>query len=309
MERITSSIMMVRPANFGFNQETAENNAFQKRDEGLPPEDIHAKALLEFDHVVTKLRQAEIEVFVFQDSAEPVKPDAIFPNNWISLHADGRIITYPMWSQIRRQERREDIIHGLQKVFRMSERIHLEMREDEGKYLEGTGSIVFDRRMGVAYACLSPRTHPQLFLDYCKRFGYVPVLFEAVDVQQQLIYHTNVMMALGDETAVVCLDSIAGSSDRAKVLNSLDRGGFNLVEISYAQMEAFAGNMLQLRAATDIKYMVMSEQAYLSLNSDQIRAIEKEATCYYLSIYTIEKAGGGSIRCMMTEIFLPRYLV
>lgn len=306
MSRITSSIMMVRPANFGYNHETAQNNAFQSEDLASTAQEIREKALMEFDLMVTKLRQTGIEVLVFKDTPIPIKPDAIFPNNWISFHEDGSVITYPMWSNIRRKERREDIITALGSTFKVKAYLHLEHEEQKEKYLEGTGSMVFDREARIAYACVSPRTHPDLFFEFCERFGYTPILFEAVDSQQQLIYHTNVMMAIGESTAVVCLESIAGSKDRTRVVETLDQKGLRIVEISQAQMQAFAGNMLQLQAKTGIKYIVMSEQAYLALDSNQIRALEKDATCFYLPIYTIEKSGGGSVRCMMAEIFLPR---
>lgn len=298
--------MMVRPANFGFNADTAQNNAFQVKDDVLSAQEIHAKALAEFDLMVTKIRQLGVEVFVFQDTDEPIKPDAIFPNNWISFHHYGRVVTYPMWSRVRRKERREDIIQALKKSFYIGEHVHLELKEDVEQYLEGTGSMVFDRKMGVAYACLSPRTHPDLFYTFCDQMGYSPMLVEATDLNGQLIYHTNVMMAIGENTCVVCLDSIAGHKDRTNFLRSLERGGLEVIEISMAQMQSFAGNMLQLRSMTGLKYMIMSEQAYLSLDSNQIRALEQDASCFYCPIYTIEKAGGGSVRCMMTEIFLPR---
>lgn len=298
--------MMIRPANFGYNPETAQNNAFQRVDSGMTTQEIQQKALTEFNLMVSKLRQAGIEVLVYEDTMQPVKPDAVFPNNWISFHEDGSVITYPMWSNIRRQERREDIISAIGLSFKVNHRISLEQDEQNDKYLEGTGSMVFDREARIAYACISPRTHPDLFLGFCKRFDYKPVLFEAMDTQHQLIYHTNVMMAIGESEAVVCLESIAGSKDRQKVVQSLTDHGLTIIEISQSQMQAFAGNMLQLRANTGIKYMVMSEQAYLALDSNQIHALEKDATCLYLPIYTIEKSGGGSVRCMMAEIFLPR---
>lgn len=303
---ITDTVMMIRPAHFGFNEETAANNAFQRHETQRSQAEVEVQARTEFDAFVRRLQASDIRVKVIADTAEPVKPDAVFPNNWISFHANGKIITYPMFSSIRRQERRPDIVQSIQKEFGYKTVVDYSHWEKDGKFLEGTGSMLFERREGWAFACVSPRTHPDLFKLFCREQGFQPVLFEAEDGQGQLIYHTNVMMAMGETYAVICLDAIPGSSDREKVTSSLKKSGKSIIEISLEQVNSFAGNMLLVRNKHGIRYLIMSEQAFLSLNSSQINLLEKDVSILQAPIYTIEKLGGGSVRCMLAEVFLPK---
>ncbi|HRV87491.1 MAG TPA: arginine deiminase-related protein [Saprospiraceae bacterium] len=303
---ITDTVMMIRPAHFGYNEETAANNAFQRQEMERSKEEVEDQARTEFDAFVRRLQSSDIRVQVIADTPEPLKPDAVFPNNWISFHADGKIITYPMFSEIRRQERRLDVVRSMQIAFGFNEVIDYSHWEQEEKYLEGTGSMLFERRERFAFACISPRTHPDLFQLYCQDQGYQPVLFEAEDGTGQLIYHTNVMMAMGESYAVICLDAIPGARDRDKVTSTLRKLGKSIIEISLEQVNAFAGNMLLVHNKHGIRYLILSEQAFLSLNSSQINSLEKEATILQAPIYTIEKLGGGSVRCMLAEVFLPK---
>ncbi len=305
-QQITDTIMMVRPAHFGFNPQTAESNAFQEADTDLKGVEIQLLALQEFDQFVQRLQQEGIHVIVVQDTALPKKYDAVFPNNWISTHADGKITTYPMLAPMRRLERREEIIEGLREAFVFTERIHFEQYEDSGQILEGTGSLILDRPNKIAYACKSDRTDEILFYAFCKRFGYQPIFFDAVDESEHPIYHTNVMMSIGKTFAIACLDSIKDKKEWAKVHKALTDTSKEIIEISLAQMNAFAGNMLQVQNKWGDTYLVMSEQAYQSLSDIQKARIRTHTEPLYSPIYTIEKFGGGSTRCMMAEIFLEK---
>lgn len=298
---------MVRPSNFGFNPETAASNFYQKEDD-RSPEIIHELAKKEFDGFVTLLRDQGIRIVVVEDTVFPVKTDAVFPNNWFSTHSDGKLILYPMYSPNRRMERRKDILEQLiHQGFAISEIIDLSFFEEDGQLLEGTGSMVLDHDARIIYACLSERTHP-VPLDYVtKLLGYQLVSFEAVqEINGKInpIYHTNVMMHVGTNIAVVCLESIPKFSERLKVQQSLTRSGKKVVPITVKQKFNFAGNMLELRNEGEEKFTVMSQSAYDSLNVGQIQQIEKYSTVISPSIPTIEKLGGGSVRCMMAEIFL-----
>ena len=301
----TSNILMVRPANFGFNDQTAESNSFQTQDSSLNIQEIKSKALTEFDDFVSKLLSAGVNVIVAEDTDEPVKPDAVFPNNWVTFHEDGTIITYPMQSPARRLERDEAILNQIIEQFELKKRKHLEHFEDSNRYLEGTGSMILDRANKIVYACLSPRTDGLLLEKFCELTGYKNIVFHAVDNQGQDIYHTNVMMALGETFVVICLESIKDVSERQNLLNSFKITGKELIEISYEQMKAFAGNMLQVRNDKEETMLVMSQRAYESLNADQIKAIKRHTNILYSPINTIETYGGGSTRCMMAEVFLP----
>ncbi len=304
-KQTTAHIMMVRPAHFGFNEETAANNSFQQNDKGLDPKEIETRAKAEFDQFVNTLRAHGIQVFVVEDSSEPVKPDAVFPNNWITLHEDGTLITYPMYSPKRRHERREEIIKKLQNQFFVRQHLRFESAEAENRFLEGTGSMIFDRANQVVYACLSPRTDQELLDHFCQRFNCRKVCFNAVNEKGIDIYHTNVMMAVGETFVVICMDTILNAEQRTEVLQAFADTNKTVIEISLEQMKAFAGNMLQVRNTAGETFLVMSAQAYHSLSANQIQAIKEHTNILYSPIETIEKYGGGSARCMMAEIFLP----
>lgn len=301
----TSNILMVRPANFGFNEETADSNAFQSKDQHLAANEIKQKAIEEFDAFVDKLRAKGVNVIVVQDTSEPLKPDAVFPNNWITFHQNGTIITYPMLSKSRRLERRDDIIDMLMDDFYISRKVELESYEDDGLMLEGTGSLILDRQHRLAYACLSPRTSLDLLKRFCEIADFEPVAFHAVDGDNQEIYHTNVMMALGETFVVICLETVTDAQELAVLQEKFNATNKEIIEISLDQMMHFAGNMLQVRNEEGDTFLVMSSQAYSSLNEDQISQIEKHTQILHAPIPVIEKHGGGSVRCMMAEVFLP----
>jgi hypothetical protein len=302
----TRHILMVRPANFGFNEETAVNNAFQRQDGELSPDAIRKQARKEFDRFVEALREAGVQVIVAQDSARPYKPDAVFPNNWVSFHQEGLIITYPMFAPLRRKERRRGVIDAvLGAGFSTNKRVNLAYNEKINRYLEGTGSVIFDHVHRLAYACLSPRTDAQLLHELCRLLEYQPVAFHATDSQHQDIYHTNVMMALGEDFVVVCLESVRDEAERRYLTGLFEKTGKEIVEISLAQMNAFAGNMLQVRNDREETILVMSEQAYRALNPTQIATLERHTRLLHSPLDVIERYGGGSARCMMAEVFLP----
>ena len=297
---------MVRPANFGFNAETAANNAFQSENPDLTPAQVQAEAIAEFDGFVSKLRAVGVEVHVFEDTIAPVKPDAIFPNNWITFHQDGTVATYPMHAKTRRLERRSDIIDQLSESFGMSKRVNFEYTEAEERFLEGTGSLILDRPNKIAYACLSPRTEEQLLDEFCEQFGYKKMVFTAVDGSGKAIYHTNVMMALAVDFVVACLESVPDTNERKALKDLFEATGKTIVEISLDQMMSFAGNMMQVSGTDDTPYLIMSEQAYQSLREEQVQLIEEHSKILHTPLYTIEQHGGGSARCMMAEIFLNK---
>lgn len=297
---------MVRPANFAFNEETAANNAFQSRDGKLSAEAMRQNAIREFDEFVSKLRAAGVDVIVADDSASPAKPDAVFPNNWVTFHQEGYVVTYPMFAPTRRRERREEVIAEiLQRGFSSNQRIHLENEEANDRFLEGTGSIIFDHPNRLAYACLSPRTDADLLENLCQKIGYRKVVFHAQDANGQDIYHTNVMMALGETFVVICLDSVRDPQERRALEEKFAATNKEIVDITLEQMNAFAGNMLQVRNTTGDTILVMSEQAYRSLSPSQIKTLEAHTRLLHSPIETIETYGGGSARCMMAEVFLP----
>ncbi|MBN7812306.1 amidinotransferase [Algoriphagus sp. H41] len=300
---------MVRPAQFGFNAETAENNFYQKQD-GRSASEISALARREFDGFVALLKDQRVEVIVVEDTDSPAKPDAVFPNNWFSTHPDGKLILYPMFSPVRRLERRKDIVERLiHSGFEVNEIIDLSFFEESGQYLEGTGSMVMDHKARIIYAGYSPRTHP-VPLDYlAKLLGYRVVAFGAVqemDGGLSPIYHTNVMMHVGTDLAVVCLESIAKASERRRVQESLTQSGKKVIPITLKQKNSFAGNMLEVANDGGERFTVMSQAAFDSLGVGQIQQIEKHTTIISPSIPTIEKLGGGSARCMLAEIFLGK---
>ena len=309
MNQPASVILMVRPANFGFNHETLANNFYQKEDP-RSSEEIQKLAVVEFEGFVSLLRDQGIEVLVLEDTLAIKKPDAIFPNNWFSTHEDGKVIIYPMFSLNRRLEKRMDVVEYLiDKGFGVSEIIDLSFFEEYDQFLEGTGSMVMDHQARVIYACFSDRTH-RIPLDYVsKLLGYEVVAYHAIQEnygKPSAIYHTNVMMNLGTHTAVVCLESIVKASERQKVQERLVKSGKRVLPITSRQKFQFAGNMLELSNGAGEKFTVMSQSAYDSLNVGQIQQIERYTTIISPAIPTIEKVGGGSVRCMIAEIFLPK---
>jgi hypothetical protein len=303
----TSRIMMIRPVRFGFNTETAESNKFQKESSA---EDTGAAAQQEaqdeFDLMVDQLGKAGLNLYIFDDTDDIYRPDAVFSNNWVSFHQSGKVVLYPMMAENRRAERRPDIINDLKKDFKIEEIIDLTRFEEQGKYLEGTGSMVLDRRYKIAYACLSPRTHPDVLDAFADALGYEVVAFSASDENDKPIYHTNVIMCIGDIFAVVCLEAIKDPDERQLVRSALEETKKYIVEISLEQVKHFAGNMLMVRNDRSDKFLIMSTQAYDSLTTRQKDNLSDYARLLHTDLAVIEENGGGSARCMMTEIHLPR---
>jgi hypothetical protein len=310
MKQTTNSILMIRPVAFRMNEQTAVNNYYQKVLDGLLPATVNLKAQQEFDVFVEKLKSVGVDVTVFDDTLNPDTPDSIFPNNWISFHENGDVALYPMFADNRRRERREEILDVLEeKGFQIENIVDYTSAEEDGFFLEGTGSLLLDRVNGVAYCALSPRADEELFIEFCEDFDYAPVLFEAfqtVNGERKLIYHTNVMMCLGETFAVICADCIDDKKERKMVLDSLKKSNKEVVLITEAQVNNFAGNMLEVRGADDKRYLIMSLAAHQSLTDKQISQLEKHAEILSSSLDTIEACGGGSARCMMAEIFLPK---
>lgn len=297
-----SSILMIRPAAFGFNAQTADSNTFQQfTDDGVS--EVHQKALQEFGRMVDLLRSHDIDVHVLDDTPLPIKPDAIFPNNWISFHEDGRVVVYPMMAENRRTEKRTILIESLAKFFAVSDVIDWSEEENHNRFLEGTGSMVFDYVHGIGYACRSPRTDESLVKKLCATLGYQAVVFDAVDASNQPIYHTNVMMCIGTSFAVVCLDAIRNDKDQEILLASLTRTNHKVVAISYDQMNAFAGNMIEVKSKNNEPFVLLSARAFNSLLHGQIDAISRYAEMIPIAVPTIETYGGGSVRCMVAGIF------
>jgi len=308
MEQCTNSIMMMKPVGFRFNEETATNNYYQHVLDNVSPEQVKENALQEFNDFVTTLEGAGVHVIVFEDTETPSTPDSIFPNNWVSFHADGRVGLYPMFAKNRRSERRKDILASLKTDygFTVNEIVDYSSSESGEVYLEGTGSMVLDRGNKVCYAAISERTHKIALEQFCKDFEYQLVAFTAyqsVDGVRLPMYHTNVMMSVGDAFAVVCLDSIDDTDEQASVVESLQASGKEIIAITEAQVNRFAGNMLQVKG--DELCVVMSTSAFESLSHAQLAAVEKHGQIIHSSLDTIEACGGGSARCMLAEVFLP----
>lgn len=295
-----SKILMIRPVKFGFNTQTAESNSFQQKADVDSVESIQTKALEEFNAFSSKLIAAGMDVVIYDDTASPHTPDSIFPNNWISFHENNELVLYPMLAENRRLERREDILSE----FKKNNTIFIDLTKFENKkvFLEGTGSIVFDYTHKVAYANSSPRTYKMLFEELCKQLNFKSVYFKAVDKHGSDIYHTNVLMCIGNGFAVLCKDCISDKNDLAKVLDSLTFTKHEIISISYEQMNSFAGNMYQLYNFKGESFIVMSEQAFRSLNQEQIKQLEQYGTLLHSPLYTIEQYGGGSARCMIADI-------
>lgn len=310
MKQVTNSVLMIRPVAFRMNEQTTANNHFQKELSGMLPAAINAKAQQEFDALVIKLKDVGVNVVVVQDTLETDTPDSVFPNNWVSFHDNGDVVLYPMFAQNRRDERREDIFDVLEeKGFVIENTIDFTSAEEDGLFLEGTGSIVLDRANSKAYCALSSRADEELFIEFCEDFDCAPVLFEAfhtVDGKKELIYHTNVMMSIGEHFAIICADMIEDKKERKMVLDNLRADGKDLILINENQVAHFAGNVLELSGANDKRFIVMSTTAFESLNATQKSQLEKHGSILNTNLQTIETCGGGSARCMIAEIFLPK---
>ncbi|AUC86499.1 amidinotransferase [Polaribacter sp. ALD11] len=309
MQQTTNTILMIRPINFRMNEQTAVNNYFQEEID-LKNAEINLKAQEEFDAYVLKLRSYGVGVVVISDTDTFDTPDSIFPNNWISFHSDGTVGLYPMFAENRRLERRDDILNELEKNgFLIENIVDYTSAEHEDLFLEGTGSIILDRVNRKAYCALSARADEDLFIEFCEDFEYTPVVFVAnqtVEDERAAIYHTNVMMCIAETFAIICLDSIDDKSERKNVLKHLKEDSKQVIDITEAQMHNFAGNMLQVRGANDELFLVMSKTAHDSLTQSQIAKINNHCKIISSSLETIETCGGGSARCMMAEIFLPK---
>jgi hypothetical protein len=298
----TSHLLMIKPVAFDFNAETAVNNAFQQQGSN---ENAQQKAEAEFDGFVQKLTEAGVDVTVVQDTPQPHTPDSIFPNNWISFHHDGSIVLYPMYAVNRRAERKQHVLDTINGKFEVKQQIDFTSKEKDDLFLEGTGSMVLDRDNKIAYACLSPRTDKTVFEEWCSKMNYTPCSFYSVDEKGGEIYHTNVMMCVADQYVVICLDSIRDAAERDKVFDTINDSGKEIIEISYKQMNRFAGNMLQVENKAGQRYLVMSSQAYHALSAEQVKKLESYNPILHSDLTTIETNGGGSARCMMAEVFLP----
>lgn len=303
-KQLTDTILMIRPAHFAYNEETALNNTFQKKSDASY-EQISKLAKDEFDQMVSVLRHEGIEVVVIDDTPKPIKPDAVFPNNWISFHDDGTILTYPMNASSRRLERREDIIEYFNVHFKVSRRLSLEIFEPKNQFLEGTGSMILDRKNKIVYACLSPRTHIELLHHFSLLMDYKVCFFKATDQNGIDIYHTNVLMALGVDFVVCCMQAVEHS--KKEELESLFVAtGKELVDITFDQMNSFAGNMLQVCNHKGDPILVLSRTAFNSLTKEQLNELSSKTKLLPVEIPTIEKIGGGSARCMIAEVFLKK---
>lgn len=302
-QHTTQHLLMIRPVRFGYNAQTAVNNAFQVADHNQQV--VQAKAKTEFDNFTEKLSKAGVHVLVVEDTPEPHTPDSIFPNNWVSFHADGKMYLYPMYAANRRLERKPGVLAAVHRSFAVTETVDLTHYEAEGRFMEGTGSMVLDRSGKIAYACLSPRTDAGVLEDWCKLAGYKPVIFAAKDANGTDIYHTNVLMAVADQYVVICLEAIPSDEERQFVRTAIQQSGKTVVPISLAQMNQFAGNMLQVHNVAGEKILVMSSCAWHSLTTEQQQLLEGYNMILHSPLDTIEKNGGGSARCMMAEIHLP----
>jgi len=310
MKQVTNTILMIRPVQFRMNEQTAVNNYYQKVLENLNPESVQFKALQEFDVFVEKLRAVGVNVVVVEDTKETDTPDSIFPNNWMSFHENGSVGVYPMFAENRRLERREDIFDILENEgFRIDNFYDYTSAEEDNLFLEGTGSLLLDRINRKAYCALSPRADEDLLIEFCEDFEFTPVPFisnQTVESKRLPIYHTNVMMALAETFAIICLDSIDDKKERKNVVKHLKEDGKEIIAINEQQVNNFSGNMLQVVGADEVRYMVMSSSAYNCLSKTQINTIEKHCKILHSSLDTIEACGGGSARCMMAEVFLPK---
>ena len=302
---VTPYILMIRPVNFGFNAQTAVNNEFQ-----VPGQDAQAqqKGQEEFDAFVSMLHHNGVDVTVVNDTPEPHTPDSIFPNNWISFHADGTVCLYPMFADNRRLERKPHVIEKLKERFVIQQTYDLTHYELANRFLEGTGSMVLDRDLKLAYACLSPRTDRGIVEEWCRAMDFQPIIFDAFGSTGQAIYHTNVVMCVGDRYVVICLDAVLKAEERELLENTIDQSGKELIPITLDQMNHFAGNMLQVASIQGETLLVMSSQAYHSLAPEQVNRLRSYNRIVHAPLQTIETNGGGSARCMMAEVFLERLI-
>lgn len=307
MMQLPTAIVMVRPASFGFNPETANTILYQREITENSRKEIERRARIEFDMLAGRLGEAGVEIIIFEDKEELRTPDAVFPNNWVSFHEDGTVVMYPMFAPSRRPERRRDIIEKLQgSGFRVSRVVDLTHHENEGRFLEGTGSVVFDHAQGCAYANISARTNPDVLKDLCAVLSYRPVIFRAVTESGQEIKHTDMMMSIGDKFVIVCSDSLPDPAERKRVLEGLKVGEREIITIDYKQFAQFAGNVLGLQAANGRSVLAISTAACLALRPDQRQSIEKYARLVESPLPLFESIGGGSARCMMADVHLPR---
>ena len=293
---------MISPVNFGFNAETAVNNAFQVKNADTG---VQEKALKEFDDFVSLLRENDVDVTVVEDTRLPHTPDSIFPNNWVSFHHDGTLMLYPMYAENRRAERKAHVLEAINKKFRVSNRIDLSIYENDNIFLEGTGSMVLDRDNRIAYACLSPRTSEKALSEFCNKMNYTPIVFNATDGNGRDIYHTNVLMCVADRYVVICLESITDPEQQQMVSQAITDSKKNIVAITLHQMQHFAGNMLQVENDKGEKLLVMSTQAFEALTTEQFHELTRYNRILHSPLNTIETNGGGSARCMMAEVHLP----
>jgi len=310
MHQTTNTILMIRPTHFRTNEQTAVDNHYQKEIHNVSQEGLQQRAQQEFDDFVNKLRTVGVTVIVFESIDGFDTPDAHFPNNWISFHEDGIVVLYPMFAENRRLERREDVLFQLEKEgFYIEHIIDYRNAEDEGLFLEGTGSLVLDRVNRKAYCALSQRTNEELIYEFCEDFDYTPIIFSAnqtVNGESKPIYHTNVMMCLGENFAVICLDSIDDKKERKNVIKHLKENGKEIITITEGQVNSFAGNMLQVKGKNEVPFIIMSQAAYDSLSENQKIILEKYGKILSCSLDSVETCGGGSARCMMAEVFLPK---
>jgi hypothetical protein len=309
MKQTTNTVLMIRPVAFRMNEQTTENNYFQKVLNGVLPATVNAKAQAEFDNFVSKLQAVGVNVIVVEDTLDSSTPDSIFPNNWVSFHQTGDVAVYPMFAENRRLERRDDILDLLEeKGYYIENVIDYTIAEEAGIYLEGTGSLVLDRENAKVYCALSPRAEEELVIEFCEDFEMNPVIFEAfqtVNGERKPIYHTNVMMCVAEKFAVICADAIDDKKERKMVVDCLKSDGKEIIYLTEEQINHFAGNMLEVRGADDKRYTIMSEAAKQTLNKAQINQIEKYTEILSVNLDTIEACGGGSARCMLAEVFLP----
>lgn len=311
MKQYTDTLMMVEPINFRYNKETASNNYYQKKVDQLTDEKIQAQALKEFNDFVGLLKSHKINVITIKDTANPNTPDSIFPNNWISFHSSGNIGIYPMFAENRRLERREDIFDLLEKNnFVIKNIIDYSVAENDNLFLEGTGSMILDRENKKVYASISKRTDCDLLMEFCDDFEYLPIIFnsyQTVGGVRERIYHTNVMMSIADKYAIVCLDAIDDKKEKKSLIKSLEEDKKEIISISEAQVEQFAGNTLQVSSTNNDKFLIMSRSAYKSFSKNQLSKIEKYNPIIHSKLDIIETCGGGSARCMLAEVFLPKH--
>jgi hypothetical protein len=300
-EQITSNVLMIRPVSFNFNEQTADSNKFQSKG---TEENINFSAQLAFDQFVEQLVLRGINVMVIEDTPEPFTPDSIFPNNWISMHHSGKVVIYPMQAPNRRAERRKDILDKIKQKYDLNVLLDFTHFEEENKFLEGTGSLVLDRMNRVAFACISSRTNPEVLAAWQKQMNYDLVTFNAFDQNQHAIYHTNVVMCMGDTFCVICLESISDLDERFAIKQKIENLSKEVIEISLAQMNEFAGNMLLLKNKNEKKFLVMSDRAFNSLTKKEIELLEDYAEIIHPDLGVIETYGGGSARCMIAEIHL-----